>query len=172
VMLYEILTGKLPFNGATPMEVMIKTSKDPVVPPSKITSIQINPIHFKTLEAVCLKALSKTPGDRYDTAEQFAADLTRWLRGQDFSPANLRLRRTVIGAAAAAILVGVAGAVLYRTKPWRAGIDADLARADALMVEAKPEEALDLYSKVVGRESSNVRAVQGRQNALANIREK
>jgi tRNA A-37 threonylcarbamoyl transferase component Bud32 len=172
VMLYEILTGKLPFVGASPMEVMIKTSKDPVVPPSKITSVQINPIHFKTLEAVCLKALAKDPADRYSTARQFAEDLTRWLRGQDFRPANQRLKRAVIATAAAAVVLAVVGGALWRTKPWRAGIDADLARADVLLREGKAEEALVLYSKVVGRESDNVRAEKGRQTALEKIREK
>jgi tRNA A-37 threonylcarbamoyl transferase component Bud32 len=172
VMLYEILTGKLPFNGATPMEVMIKTSKDPVVPPSKITSVQINPIHFKTLEAVCLKSLSKDPGDRYDTAEQFAADLTRWLRGQDFRPANMKLRRIVIGGAAAAVVLAATGGFLWRRKPWRAGIDADLAQADLLLAQGKPEDALVVYSKVVGREPDNLRGEQGRREALAKIKEK
>jgi len=172
VMLYEILTGKLPFVGASPMEVMIKTSKDPVVPPSKITSVQINPIHFKTLEGVCLKALSKDPADRYDTAQQFAEDLTRWLRGQDFRPVNLRLRRLLIGGAAAAVVLAAVGGTLWRTKPWRAGIEADLARADVLLAEGKAEDALVLYSKVVGREADNLRAEQGRQHSLRKIREK
>jgi tRNA A-37 threonylcarbamoyl transferase component Bud32 len=172
VMLYEILTGKLPFVGATPMEVMIKTSKDPVVPPSKITSVQINPVHFKTLEGVCLKALAKDPAGRYPTAEQFAEDLTRWLRGQDFRPANPRLRRAMTGIAAAAVLVALAGGTLHRTKPWRSGIEADLVRADGLLSEGKAEEALVLYSKAVGRESDNLRAELGRQHALRKIREK
>jgi tRNA A-37 threonylcarbamoyl transferase component Bud32 len=172
VMLYEILTGKLPFSGATPMEVMIKTSKDPVVPPSKITSIQINPIHFKTLEGVCLKALSKDPADRYSTAQQFAEDLTRWLRGQDFRPVNLRMRRALIGGAAAMVVLGGVGGWLWRAKPWRAGIEADLVQADALLAQGKADEALVLYSKVVGREPDNARGDQGRQQALQKIKEK
>jgi hypothetical protein len=172
VMLYEILTGKLPFSGASPMEVMIKTSKDPVVPPSKITSIQINPIHFKTLEAVCLKALAKDPADRYDTAEQFAADLSRWLKGQDFRPANLKTRRILIGAAAAVVVLGVFFSVLWHLKPWRIQIEGDLARADALLAEGKADEALILYSKVVAHERDNVRAEQGRQSALLKLQPK
>jgi serine/threonine protein kinase len=172
VMLYEILTGKLPFSGASPMEVMIKTSKDPVVPPSKITSIQINPIHFKTLEGVCLKALAKDPADRYDTAEQFAEDLSRWLKGQDFRPANLRMRRILIGSAAAVVVLAVSGAILWRMKPWRAGIEADLTRADALLAEGKADDALVLYSKVIGHEPDNLRAEQGRQSSLRRLQQK
>ncbi|MBI3857402.1 MAG: serine/threonine protein kinase [Planctomycetes bacterium] len=172
VMLYEILTGKLPFSGSTPMEIMVKTSKDPVVPPSKITSVQINPIHFKTLEGVCMKALAKDPGNRYATAEQFAADLTRWLRGKDFRVSDARLNRWVIGSLAAAILLALAGGALQRWKPWRANVEADLALGDRLLAEGKAEEALVAYSRAAGREADNVRAGQGRDLALKKLREK
>jgi tRNA A-37 threonylcarbamoyl transferase component Bud32 len=169
VMLYEILTGKLPFTGATPMEVMVKTSKDPVVPPSKITRFQMNPVHFKTLEAICLKALAKTPAERYPTAERFAADLTQWLGGRDFRVADHRLRRRLLlGGAAAAVLLA-AGGVLVRTKPWRAAIEADLARADRLLAEDKAEEALAVYRQVLAREKDNRRAEAGCGNALRRI---
>jgi serine/threonine protein kinase len=172
VMLYEILTGKLPFVGASPMEVMLKTSKDPVVPPSKITSVQINPVHFKTLEAVCLKALAKDPADRYSTAERFAADLTRWLRGQDFRVSSAKIRRRLLWTAAAAGLVFLAGGILHRAKPWRAGLEAELSRADVLLNEGNAEGALVLYSRVLGRETDNLRAELGRQHALRKLREK
>jgi len=172
VMLYEILTGKLPFVGSTPLEVMVKTSKDPVVPPSKITSLQINPVHFKTLEAVCLRALAKSPGERYPTAEQFAADLTRWLGGRDFRVANVQSRRRLLltGAAAAVLLLG--GGAAYVAKSRKAAIDADLARADVLLADGKAEEALVLYRDVAAREKGNPRAVVGRESALRKLQEK
>jgi tRNA A-37 threonylcarbamoyl transferase component Bud32 len=172
VMLYEILTGKLPFVGATPMEVMVKTSKDPVVPPSKITSFQINPVHFKTLEGICLKALAKSPAERYATAEQFAADLTRWLGGQDFRVADVRFRRRLLVAGAAASVLLAAGGVVAVKKPWRAALEADLARADALLAEGKAEEALVLYKQVAAREKDNARSAEGRERALQKLREK
>jgi serine/threonine protein kinase len=172
VMLYEILTGRLPFVGASPMETMLKTSKDPVIPPSKITSVQINPVHFKTLEAVCLKALAKDPTDRYSTAEAFAADLTRWLRGLDFRVSNARLRRRILwvsGTAAAALLVAWG---FYQLGLRKASSDVVLAQADHLIVEGKPEEALVLYTQVAGREKDNSRAERGREAALRKIQEK
>jgi serine/threonine protein kinase len=172
VMLYEILTGKLPFVGASPMEVMVKTSKDPVVPPSKITTAQINPVHFRTLEAVCLKALEKDPAARYATAEQFADDLTRWLMGQDFHVSDPKLRRRVTWASAAAVLALVAAGALGYTQPWKASSEPQLAQADRLMSQGKPEEALVLYGQVAAREKDNARAEAGRQAALQKIREK
>jgi len=131
VMLYEILTGRLPFVGASPMEVMIKTSKDPVVPPSKITGIQINPEHFKTLEGICLKALAKNPADRHRTAEEFAADLTLWLRGRDFRVRSARLKKRLIAGAAAALVLIAAGAILAKTRPWRNSVAVETAHAAA-----------------------------------------
>jgi tRNA A-37 threonylcarbamoyl transferase component Bud32 len=172
VMLYEILTGRLPFVGASPMEVMVKTSKDPVVPPSKVTTAQINPVHFKTLEAVCLRALEKDPEARYSTAEEFADDLTRWLRGQDFRVANPRQRRRVVGIVAALLLAAAAGVVAARFKPWRPSTEPELARADRLMGDGKPEEALVVYSRVLDLEKDNPRAEAGRQAALQKIRQK
>ena len=165
VMLYEILTGKLPFTGATPMEVMVKTSTEAVVPPSKITSFQMNPVHFKTLESICLKALAKHPAERYPTAEEFAADLTRWLGGRDFRVADRRFRRRLLLAGTAAAAVLAAGGAVLVKKPWRAALEADLARADALLAEGKAEEAFALYTHVLAREKDNRRAEQGRENA-------
>jgi serine/threonine protein kinase len=172
VMLYEILTGKLPFVGSSPMEVMVKTSKDPVVPPSKVTTAQINPVHFKTLEGVCLKALEKDPAGRYATAQEFADDLTRWLMGQDFHVSDPKLRRRVVWLSAAAALALVAAGALGYTQPWKPSSDRELAQADRLMRDGKPEEALVLYSRVAVREKDHARAEAGRQAALQKIREK
>jgi hypothetical protein len=171
VMLYEILTGRLPFNGSTPMEVMQKSTKDAVVPPSKITTVQINPVHFHTLEAICLKAMSKDARDRYPTAKAFAADLSRWLMGQDFRIADRKLLRRAAGALAAAAILAVVGVVLLK-KPWLPSIDSELARAEALLQGAKPDEALVLYPRLLERDGGNARADAGRKAALEKLREK
>src|SRR6185295_6335764 len=166
VMLYEILTGKLPFVGASPMEVMIKTTKDPVVPPSKITGIQINPEHFKTLESVCLKALSKNPDDRHPSAEAFAEDLSAWLKGRDFRVRSGRFqKRLVIGLVAAAVLLALGGA-WFRYPYAAARVETDLALADAMMRDNRPAEALVAYTAAAERDAANPRARDGRQRAL------
>ena len=166
VMLYELLTGRLPFSGTTPMEVMVKTSKDPVVPPSKITGIQINPDHFKTLESICLKALAKNPADRHSTAEKFAEDLSQWLRGRDFRVRSARLRKRLILGAAAVLVVSVTGAVLARTQPWRVNVEAQVLRADALLISGRPEEALALYASAEALDPEHRRARDGRKRAM------
>ena len=171
VMLYEILTGRLPFVGSTPMEVMQKSTKEPVVPPSKITSVQINPLHFKTLEAVCLKALSKEPRDRYPSARAFAADLTRWLRGQDFRISDRRLRRRLTAAGLVLLAAGLAGAVVIR-KPWLPSIDSELSRAAALLGSGKLDQALVAYTQLLDRDPGNARAEAGLARAHEKLQEK
>ena len=109
VMLYEILTGRLPFEGATAMEIMMKAVNTPVKEPSKITGLQMNPLVFSTLEGVCLKAMAKQPGDRYDNARQLADDLTGWLDGSLVRVRSPRLRRRLTAALAAALLLAAAG---------------------------------------------------------------
>jgi len=70
--LYELLTGQVPFTGATPVAIAYRHVQDPVVPPRLL-----NPNIPPELEAVVLKAMAKAPGDRYQTAAQLAADLER-----------------------------------------------------------------------------------------------
>jgi serine/threonine protein kinase len=66
VVLYEMLTGRLPFiaNSASELSLMHRTMEP--VPPS-----QLNPLIPPDLERACLKVLSKEPSSRYRTADQF-----------------------------------------------------------------------------------------------------
>jgi serine/threonine protein kinase len=59
VILYELLTGRLPFEG-TIAAVLAQIARDSPIPPSKICN-RINP----ALETICMKMLSKAPSDRY-----------------------------------------------------------------------------------------------------------
>ncbi|HLY12521.1 MAG TPA: protein kinase [Planctomycetota bacterium] len=130
VMLYELLTGRRPFQGETAYEIMMKTVNEDAVPPSHITSIQINPVLYKNVENICLIALSKDPKDRYPTAAAFANDLTSWLKGEDIRavvPKKWRLWRSrkqaIRLATGAAILAALAAVAVYlRTRPEPAPI--------------------------------------------------
>ncbi len=107
VILYEILTGRPPFRGASPIEIMVKVSRDPVPPPSSVSKRGLRSVD-RALEAICLKALSKSPADRYPTAKAFADELTRWLRGEPAKLADYK-RFAAIGlvAGAAAIVLAI-----------------------------------------------------------------
>ena len=61
---YFLLTGQAPFDGETPMEVIIAHARDQVVPIS-----EINPDVPEDLEAVVMRCLEKRPDDRYASAE-------------------------------------------------------------------------------------------------------
>ncbi|MGI9539127.1 MAG: Stk1 family PASTA domain-containing Ser/Thr kinase [Miltoncostaeaceae bacterium] len=67
IVLYEMLTGLLPFDGGAPVAVAMKQISDPPTPP-RVHKPSIPP----ALERVVLKALEKRPRDRYRTAEEFS----------------------------------------------------------------------------------------------------
>jgi len=70
IILYEILTGALPFSGHSRTEVMEKVIYHDPAPPRKL-----NRQASRTLAAVCMKALSKDPAKRYESAQGLAADI-------------------------------------------------------------------------------------------------
>jgi tRNA A-37 threonylcarbamoyl transferase component Bud32 len=82
VMLYEILTGRPPFRGDTPMDTLLKVVNEPLIPPSeRVRTVAAIP-GGKILDAICVKALAKRPRDRHPTAKTLADDLTNWLTGR------------------------------------------------------------------------------------------
>ncbi|MBC7252127.1 MAG: protein kinase [Anaerolineae bacterium] len=70
VVLYEMLTGRVPFEAETPMAVVIKHITDPLPLPR-----QINPDIPEAVERVILKALAKKPEDRFASTGEMAAAL-------------------------------------------------------------------------------------------------
>jgi serine/threonine-protein kinase len=74
--LYEMVTGRPPFTGDSPVAVASKHVLEPPTPPSKL-----NPDVSPELEAVILRALAKNPDNRYASAEELRADLERARRG-------------------------------------------------------------------------------------------
>jgi WD40 repeat protein len=73
VILYELLTGKRPFDGATPVVLHKVLHTKPTPPRQRDRSIP------RDLEAVCLRAMAKKPARRYPNTAEFAHDLQRWL---------------------------------------------------------------------------------------------
>ena len=83
VVLYELLTGKTPFDGETPVEIAMKHLSNAPKPPSKLRS-EIPP----ELDKVVLRALAKNPDERYQSADEMEADLERVARGAPVSAAT------------------------------------------------------------------------------------
>jgi serine/threonine protein kinase len=75
--LYEMLTGTVPFTGATPVAIAYRHVREDPTPPR-----QLNPDVPAPLEAICLKAMAKLPDNRYQTAAEFHDDLERFRNGQ------------------------------------------------------------------------------------------
>ncbi len=99
VMLYQMLTKRLPFGGRTLSE-MLEQVKQRVPSPPRTIDDKIP----KPLEDVCLKAMAKNPADRYSTGADMAADLRRAIGG---APPASRSRWIIggLGGAAAAALI-------------------------------------------------------------------
>ncbi|ETS93837.1 putative serine/threonine-protein kinase PrkC [Veillonella sp. AS16] len=70
VVLYEMLTGRVPFEGETPIAVALKHVREKVTPPTRY-----NPSIPPLLEAVVMKALAKNPADRFESISDMISDL-------------------------------------------------------------------------------------------------
>src|SRR6266513_2891745 len=76
VVLYELLTGAVPFTGSTPLEIAMKHLSEVPKPPSRL-----RPDVPPDLDRVVLRALAKNPDERYQNAPEMDADLARIERG-------------------------------------------------------------------------------------------
>ncbi|HEY3339198.1 MAG TPA: Stk1 family PASTA domain-containing Ser/Thr kinase [Propionicimonas sp.] len=77
-LLYELLVGRPPFIGDSPVSVAYQHVREAPVPPS-----HLDPEITPGMDAITLKALAKDPADRYQTASAMRADITRLLAGQE-----------------------------------------------------------------------------------------
>jgi serine/threonine protein kinase len=133
--LYECLTGRPPFLGATPWETALQVLQQEPVPPRKL-----QPSVPRDLETICLKCLRKEPAKRYASAEALAADLRRHLEGKPVLARPMgrveRLWRwTRRNPRAAAQIVLVVLALLLAGGAWRWRLRSREAH-DQLAVEA------------------------------------
>jgi serine/threonine-protein kinase len=99
-LLYELVTGAPPFTGDSPVSVAYQhVREDPRLPSS------INPVIPPALDAILLKAMSKNPANRYQSAADMRNDLLRAVAGQRVEATPVmgdNERTTILGAAPAA----------------------------------------------------------------------
>jgi serine/threonine protein kinase len=78
IILYEMVTGRVPYTAETPVAVVFKHIQDPLPSARKL-----NPNLPEAVEAVILKALAKSPDDRYQTAEDFVRAIQKAIPESD-----------------------------------------------------------------------------------------
>jgi hypothetical protein len=127
VILYQLLTGALPFRGNPYMQMHQVLHHEPPPPRRRDPSLP------RDLETICLKAMAKGPAERYQTAADLAADLRRFLKGETIRARRASLAERAVkwvrrrpGAAVlgvAVVLVLTAAAWLWQREPDQRGAD-------------------------------------------------
>jgi eukaryotic-like serine/threonine-protein kinase len=109
IVLYEMLTGSVPFTGDTPLEIAMKHLSTTPLPPSEKRSEVPH-----ELDSIVLRALAKDPADRYQSADAMDADLARASRGQAVAPETEEAATQVLRGAGAATLASAPTAITRR----------------------------------------------------------
>ncbi len=151
--LFDMTTGVPPYDGATPMDIVMKiVSADPPAPSELNRSIP------RALELVMMKAMSRQPNDRYETAQAMAEDLDRFLRGEPVlaEAPSISTRMRAILHRNRSSLAGAAGGVtlaaaLLAWFIWSMGqsgrIERTLQDADTAYAASRWDDALALYNQ-------------------------
>ena len=177
--LYEILTRRVPFTAKTQNELLRKIVEEEPEPPRLVRAGVPAP-----LELVCLKALGKEKSDRYDSAQDFAEDLERYLRNEPVvarPPAPwVRLARKVkrnptpaIASAVVLLVSVVAGAVVWGVVAhWKQKSVDEAARQQEALDKANQEvKSKEQQQKEQGKLRDEAdRAVSQALDAYANAR--
>ncbi|OJW25861.1 MAG: hypothetical protein BGO49_22460 [Planctomycetales bacterium 71-10] len=147
--LFELLTGKVPFDGQDPHAVTVAVLRGARPPRSELASIPA------ALDAICAKAMAFKPEDRYPSAGMLARDLESWLADEPVSAreesrrerlARWARRHRTWAAAAAVVLVAVSltttAAALAIGRSWR---NESAARGQAEANFESAQETVDKY---------------------------
>ena len=139
--LYELLTGKPPFVGATPLDTLRRVIQEEPLPPNRLA-----PGVPSDLQAICLKCLEKEPAQRYRTADDLAQDLDRFLAGKPTLARPLgRIARTarwakahrLVTALTLGLVLSITGGIVGLATLWlKASVSAETARDERLQADA------------------------------------
>src|SRR5580765_1121277 len=109
IVLYEMLTGTVPFTGDTPLEIAMKHLSAIPEPPSEHRAEVPH-----ELDSIVLRALAKDPAERYQSAEEMDADLARAARGQAVAPETEEAATHVLRGVGAATAISAAPTEVVR----------------------------------------------------------
>jgi WD40 repeat protein/serine/threonine protein kinase len=177
VILYECMTGRTPFTGESPIEILMKVVKDPVIPPLQMVDAGSALGLDKGIENICLKALAKKDRDRYVTAQALADDLRKWLAGEKVQVSAPRAKgkgnkRVVVLAALLLVLALAGGLTYFGIFSSRESVKTELEMASRLMAEESYSEAMAIYRVALAKDPNNVEANQGKKAAQDGINRK
>lgn len=157
VILYQMLTGVRPFQGEKRLLILQVIEDEPRSPR------RLNEHIPRDLETICLKAMAKSSGKRYQSAAEFADDLRRYLEGTPIKarrfgvPERLwrwSLRYPLAASLLLTVCLGSAAGFWYLSSLSTYFVQAtalDSTRMEIAMLE----EVNDFYSEVVDRVDSN-----------------
>jgi hypothetical protein len=96
IMLFQMVTGQLPYDADTPLAIVLKHVNNPLPIPS-----QLNPSMPPDIERIIFKALAKDPDDRYQSADELISHLDRVTAGLPLTGTDMEMDRsemaTVLG---------------------------------------------------------------------------
>ncbi len=148
--LYECLTGRPPFRGATPLDTIMQ-----VVAEEPVSVRQLQPSCPRDLETMCLKCLRKEPGKRYGSATELAEDLRRWQAGEPITArpvgrveraAKWTRRNPALAALGAALLLGAVVSSFFAVAASR---QAELAAVNEQRASVNEQRALRKEAEAV-----------------------
>src|SRR5256714_1290512 len=112
IVLYELLTGAVPFGGDPPVELAMRHLSRVPERPSRL-----RPDVPRDLDFVVMRALAKSPEDRYQSADEMDADLARVARGVAVSPETEEAATAIIARPITAATVAVPPATPHLPPP-------------------------------------------------------
>ena len=176
VILYQMLTGELPFRGTKRM-LLHQVLHDEPKPPRRL-----NDRIPRDLETICLKAMAKEPTQRYGTAGNLADDLRHWLKGEPIQARPVgRWERAVrwakrypaaaalvaVSGVAALAVVGLVVGLVFQSQLQTAYESEAKARQAEREQRQKAEKALELADRISYLHSISLADAALRENNVA-----
>jgi tetratricopeptide (TPR) repeat protein len=159
-LLYEVLTGRPPFQAQTVLAMLEQVRMQEPVPPRRL-----RPQLSRDLETICLKCLQKEPARRYAGAHALADDLRRFLAGEPVQARPVggverlgrwcRRKPALAGLSAALAAAVVVGFVLVAWQWWRAEVNAREAHDQRGLAEAQRQKAHQAVNDYFAQVSEN-----------------